>query len=368
LRVNSALIGIGPAPDEQRLGLGQSVRQEQRLLIGDRVRGADRHDELDGRFARTLMQPLEECMLGVGADVAPQRGRRGLDANAAVARNALAMAFQDQLLQIGGQAEQRLRIRNDDALDMPQMRAVPPAREPEEHREVPLERCLPEMRIDAPGARQQLLVALPPDLERDRQPGRRPDGVRPLTHSHIGRMSADATPNALAAAALPVTAMKCELTSTPLPSAASSHDLAPGGIRQRLLGGEGFRSDDEQRGRRIVRRQRAREVLRIDVGDERDVDPLRLRAGAATRARRARERRADEKRSEIGPADAELTTARMGRPAAPTRRPPRICAASVRIRDCAARMSGMMSRPATRSGESSAAAVPCAAPACAPTG
>ena len=58
--------------------------------------------------------------------------------------------------------------------------------------------------------------------------------------------------------------------------------------------------------RRIVRRQRAREVLRIDIGDERDVDTLRLRAGASARARRARQRRADEKRSEIGPADAEI--------------------------------------------------------------
>ena len=82
--------------------------------------------------------------------------------------------------------------------------------------------------------------------------------------------------------------------------------LGAGGIRQRLLRGEGLRSDDEQRRRRIVRRERAREVLRIDIGDERDVDTLRLRARAAARPRRARERRADEKRSEIGPADAEI--------------------------------------------------------------
>ena len=34
-----------------------------------------------------------------------------------------------------------------------------------------------------------------------------------------------------------------------------------------------------------------------------------------------------------------LTTARIGRPVAPTRKPPRTCAASVFIRACAARMS-----------------------------
>ena len=130
-------------------------------MIGDGVRGADRHDELDGRFPRSLMQPLEECMLGVGPDFAPQRGRYGLGQNAAVARNALAMAFQDQLLQIGGQAEQCLGIRNDDALGVLEMRTVPPTRESEEHRQVALERGLTEMRVDACGAGQQLLDSAP---------------------------------------------------------------------------------------------------------------------------------------------------------------------------------------------------------------
>ena len=42
----------------------------------ERMRGSDRHDELDRRFARALVQPLEERVLPVGAGPAPQRGAR----------------------------------------------------------------------------------------------------------------------------------------------------------------------------------------------------------------------------------------------------------------------------------------------------
>jgi hypothetical protein len=57
---------------------------------------------------------------------------------------------------------------------------------------------------------------------------------------------------------------------------------------------ERLRSDEEQRRAGIERRQRARQVLGIDIGDERDVDALRLRTGAASRAAAApvRSRRA----------------------------------------------------------------------------
>ena len=113
-------------------------------------------------------------------------------------------------------------------------------------------------------------------------------------------------PNALAAAALPVTATKCELTSTPLPSAAASQALALAALASVSCVVNDLRRDDEHRRRRIERRQRAREVLGIDVGHERDVHALRLRAGAAARARRRRQRRADEQRAEIGAADAEI--------------------------------------------------------------
>ena len=99
-----------------------------------------------------------------------------------------------------------------------------------------------------------------------------------------------------------------------------------GGVGERLLRGEGFRRDHEQRRRRIERRKRAREVLGIDVGDERDVDALRLGTGAASRTRRLRQRGADEKRAEIRAADAEIDDGADG----PARRADAQAAANLR--------------------------------------
>jgi len=66
------------------------------------LRRADRHDELDRRLARALVQPLEKGVLRIGAALAPERRRRRGDKRAAVACNVLAVAFQHELLQIGG--------------------------------------------------------------------------------------------------------------------------------------------------------------------------------------------------------------------------------------------------------------------------
>jgi hypothetical protein len=40
------------------------------------MRGAHRHDELDGSRRRALVQPLEVGMLAIGAGAAPERRRR----------------------------------------------------------------------------------------------------------------------------------------------------------------------------------------------------------------------------------------------------------------------------------------------------
>ena len=104
------------AADEQRLRLRERVGHEQRLLVAQRMPGAKRHDELDRRLLRALVQPLEERVLPVRADVAPKPGRRRSVDGLAFARDALAVAFELQLLQVGGQPLERLRVRDDDAL------------------------------------------------------------------------------------------------------------------------------------------------------------------------------------------------------------------------------------------------------------
>ncbi len=90
--------------------------------------------------------------------------------------------------------------------------------------------------------------------------------------------------------------------------------LCAGGVGERFLRRERFRRHDEQCRRGLQRRQRAREVLRIDIGHERDIHALRLCTRTGARARRGRQRRADEQRAEIGAADAKIDDRADGPP------------------------------------------------------
>ena len=62
---------VATAADQQRLRLRQRVRDQQRLLFGGRILRAHGYDELHRNVMSALMQPLEKCMLGVGAGAAP---------------------------------------------------------------------------------------------------------------------------------------------------------------------------------------------------------------------------------------------------------------------------------------------------------
>ena len=86
----------------QCLGLGKSIRHQNALLIAQWMAGPRRHDELHGDHMRTLVQPLEKSMLRIRAGLTPKRWRRvGVDEPLAVARHGFAIAFENELLQIG---------------------------------------------------------------------------------------------------------------------------------------------------------------------------------------------------------------------------------------------------------------------------
>ncbi len=223
-------------------------------------------------------------------------------------RDALAVAFQHQLLQVGRQAEQRLRIGHDDALGMAELRRVPPADEAEQHRQVALEAASCESaRRRSRRRRAARRSRSQPSLQRDRQPDRRPQRVAaadpvPQRKDVVGR---DA--ERLRGRRVPGHGDEMRADARrPGRARAPSQRPRARGVGQRLLRRERLRRHDEQRRRGIERGERARQVLGIDVGDERDIDAFGLRTGAAARARRRRERRADEERTEVGAADAEV--------------------------------------------------------------
>ena len=259
------------------------------------MRGADGNDEFDRRFARALMQPLEKRVLAVGARSRPtararsdrrarrRRARRAcrcFRGRAAAGRRevAPAPAHRARRRARGARAGRRSTTRQDRAAPAGCARAAP---------------CESARSTLAPPG-EKVGEAIPAERQHDRQ-------SRPPTTANSGRR-----PSPTAAARLPwrcrmrspprrwrSRATKCAPTSTPRPSARGEPRLRARRVGERLAGGEGLRRDDEQRRRRIERRQRAREMLGIDVGNESDVDasvcgPLLPRVAVATERRRTR--------------------------------------------------------------------------------
>ncbi len=104
-------------------------------------------------------------------------------------------------------------------------------------------------------------------------------------------------PNAATASLLVETATKCLATSAPPPSRSTSQLPRRSRVHHRLLSGEGFRGDDEQRARRIEPGQRIHQMRAIDIGDE-----MRPQVGALIGFQRL----AHHQRPEIGAADADI--------------------------------------------------------------
>jgi hypothetical protein len=123
------------------------------------------------------VQHLEVGVLRVRPRLAPddRAGRERQRRAAAV--DALAVAFHLELLQVGGQPLQRLRVGRDAAAREAVEVAVPDVDEAEQHRQVALDRRLREVLVHRARAGEQLAKALGADRDRDRQADRRPQRV-----------------------------------------------------------------------------------------------------------------------------------------------------------------------------------------------
>ena len=160
LRRKLAMQLFASAPDQQRLRLRERIGDEKRLLVVQRMRRPNRHDELDRNLVGSLMQPLEECVLAVGARIAPQaRRRRSIDRRA-VALDALAVALERQLLQPRRQTRECLRIGNDDPLRVGEHGRVPPPDQSENDREIACQRRIAHMRIHCRSALEEFRECL----------------------------------------------------------------------------------------------------------------------------------------------------------------------------------------------------------------
>ena len=139
------------------------------------MRRAHGHDELDRNGMHSLMQPLEERVLAVGARFAPERGCRRATGRRAVAHDRLAVAFENELLEIRRQPRERVRVGNDDTLIHAGRLGVPEIDEREQRRQIARQRRIAEVRIHRGGAGAKVGEALPSAADRDRKSGRRPE-------------------------------------------------------------------------------------------------------------------------------------------------------------------------------------------------
>ena len=167
--------GVGVAPAHERLGLGETVGHALALAIVDGGLGVrQRQHEIHIGGEHALMEHLEEGVLGVGTNAAPDRGHGLHPHRLAVAGHGLAVGFHFQLLQEGRHRGQALRIGHHDVARQPEKVVVPHADERQRRRQVGLQRRGLEMVVHGMGAGQQRVERLHAQAEGDRNADRRP--------------------------------------------------------------------------------------------------------------------------------------------------------------------------------------------------
>ncbi len=248
------------------------------------------------------MQELEERVLRIGAGLTPDyRAGPALDRRAG-ARHALAVRLHLELLQIRGEAMQALIVRQHRVSRESEAIDVPHTDEPEQHRKIPLERRRTKVLIHFVATGEKFAEALAADRKLDAQSDRRPQRIasaHPVPHgeARIGR-------DAEIIHRLLVDRHGGEMLrdrgfTEPLDDPGTRRAR----VRQRLQRGEGLRTDDEERTRRIDGREYVRELTAVDVRNEVTAATLRgIRAQRFCRHHRPEIRTADADIHDLGEA------------------------------------------------------------------
>ena len=170
---------LGRLPDHQGLGLGQEVGRQHALVLAalDGVVRLGGHEEVGGDELGTLVQQLEEAVLGVGGGLAEQDGARGVLDVLAGAGDGFAVALHGELLQVGGEPVQVLVERRHEVRLGAKEVAVPDAQQATKDRDVLLQGSLSEVLVHGVGTGQELMEVVEANVEGDRQTDGAPHGV-----------------------------------------------------------------------------------------------------------------------------------------------------------------------------------------------
>ena len=91
------------APERERLGLGEGVREQEVVMLGGWLERPGEGDQVAGHEPRPLVEELEEAVLGVRARLAPDDRRSVVGERGAVARDPLAVRLHRKLLEVRGE-------------------------------------------------------------------------------------------------------------------------------------------------------------------------------------------------------------------------------------------------------------------------
>ena len=227
----------------------------------------DEPDEVGRDQPGALVDQLVVRVLAVGARRAPDDRPGVVGDPLAVEADRLAVALHVQLLQVVGQRAEigavgqhgrRLRAEEVD---------VPDAEQTHDHRQVALERGLPQMLVDRVKAGEHVSEIGRANRNHQRKPNSGIVGVAPADPipeaEHIVGIDAEGLhPFGVGGDRDEVTLHRRFAERVDQPAAAGV------GIRQRLHGGEGLAADDEERLRRVEIAQRLVGVVAVDVADE----------------------------------------------------------------------------------------------------
>ncbi len=277
----------------QRFGLREEVRQQLRVVIRQRVVSDGRGDEIARHHFGTLVDQLVERMLAVSARLTPDDWASLVIHRIAVTVNVFTVGFHVALLEVGRETVHILVIRQNRFGFSTEEVVVPDTDQRQQHRQVFLSRGGGEVFVHRVRAREQLNKVVEAYGQDDGQTNCRPQGVttaNPVPElKHIGSINTEL------ANRFTVGRQRCKVFGYVLVVASGRQEPVARavGVGHGFLGGEGFGSDQEQRGFRVHFFQHFGNVRTIDVRHKVHIQVIFVRTQRFSHHERAEVRAAD---------------------------------------------------------------------------
>ena len=282
------------APAHQGFGLGEAVAVEDTRRGFFASRRRFHGDEIKWNTPLSLVQELEEGVLGFAAGSAPDNQAARFFERFAVSVGAFAEAFHVELLKVLREGGEAVRVQDHRAVVDRKVMVVPAIEEGELHRQIVHQLCSLKVIVHRVRARKQGGVAVVAVLQDERKGNRRPQ--REATADPVPEGEHALFVDSEGSRFVAVRRQGDHLSIRGLAAARAQPVAQKAGVGERFFGGEAFRGDDQQGGLRIERALDCGDLEGIGGGEKVD-----FRAVGEVF-----ESFAEQPRPEFGTADAEV--------------------------------------------------------------